>query len=199
MKLRRRPKTVLKLPPPPTSSQQQQAASLKAAASVVGSNGQHSQQSGGVARRSQRSAAAAAATLLSPDSGGVTAAASSATDPLWSAATAEPVDVGALEDRTLLRSLESYGPDYEYLAASTLPVHGDDTSTAAPKTAAQVQQRLVRLLQKQQRQRKRSTAFKAWLAPKVAPPTVEVPDSTTTAASRKKGAATPKRKARRKR
>jgi hypothetical protein len=50
----------------------------------------------------------------------------------------------ALEDRNLLRALESYGPNYDYIHECTIPVHGT-TRDQSPMTVAQVRSRCQKL------------------------------------------------------
>ena len=54
----------------------------------------------------------------------------------------QPRDLDAAEDRILLRSLESFGDDYEFISNRTLPIYGSDRK----RTLLQVRDRCRKLL-----------------------------------------------------
>ena len=88
-----------------------------------------------------------------------------------------------LENRILLRSLESYGPDYDFIYKTVLPIYQNGTQPATtisndemPFERRHLEQRCARLLRKTERinaQREATVLhyYKSWIATEIAPPT----------------------------
>lgn len=83
----------------------------------------------------------------------------------------DPTGIKELEDRMLLRSLESYGADYECIQEFTLPVYGAENDRRSNLT--QIQSRCHRLVKSSQLKppsRPRNSFLKSWIAKHVVNP-----------------------------
>ena len=78
-------------------------------------------------------------------------------------------DLTALEDRTLLRSVESYGTNFAFIQDTILPVHGKDST----KSLVQIQSRCHKLLRsgKAIKPNRIRNAWKSWISDTLVPPT----------------------------
>jgi len=100
----------------------------------------------------------------------------------------EPVvDLDALEDRVLVRGVESYGRDFAYVRNLTLPVHG----SSRLRTLAQVRDRCRRLLFGMKKQRSYPSSTNAWRASvaKIVYPPSNVPSKASGRSKTRKTAA----------
>jgi hypothetical protein len=153
MKLRRRPKTILKQDAS-VEGTLKKSDSLEPTAIEIDDNS-----TALPSRRSQRSNAASG--LLS-----ISSSNSPSPVPFYSAQ--EIVrDTRALEDRILVRSIESYGDSIDYIRSVALPVHGDETFI--PPNDHRLQRRCHKLWTNKPKtpEMRRSFAahtWKAWLA-----------------------------------
>lgn len=156
MKLRRRPKTIFK--------QETASVSKKAVAAM--------NEACSPSRRSQRSVTTA---TLVDEVRSSDATPSDVVDLNKHSGRENPVrDVSSLEERVLLRGLESYGADFDYIATTALPVYGSTTILSVPR----IEERCRKMLHKKEKAMgSRRTAllsnWKSWIAQTVAPPSEE--------------------------
>jgi hypothetical protein len=112
------------------------------------------------ARRSHRSTTASSTPLKigSPEANG------QAVETLTESA------LSALEDRILLRSLESYGPNYDFIQENSIPVHGD---TSRDNSQTRVRNRCLQLARASKAGKPaRPKNLKTWTASTIAIPLV---------------------------
>jgi monoamine oxidase len=82
---------------------------------------------------------------------------------------AHAASIKDLEDRTLMRSLESYGADYEYIQEVSLPVYGAKNDRKSNLTQIQARcHKLVKSSQLRPPSRPRAAIMKNWIAKHVA-------------------------------